>query len=212
MAVGLACVGAFTGFAGVTEAAAASPTLTPASLQQAISTPTAQQTADQRLLVEEALQLGGTVTTTISTPLGQSLLTPGTTSSTTGDVVAATGDTCYGGVYSRTTYSVVGVNVAWTQTEVGGWCTGPGKTMIVSVNGWTFPEWIGGGMCNAYDYSVHAGEGTSDGAGHTNWAHGIHVLSVGYGVNGACATTKTIEAALRIRYDGYYDNVDDWGF
>jgi hypothetical protein len=207
-------------FAGGAEAADSSLPLTQANLQQAVNTPTAQQTPAQQALVQQALQLSGTVTTTTNglvagqSPFAEASAATASTAvvSTDEATPAASGNTCYGGILSRTTYTLLGVSVAWTQTEVGGWCTGPGKTMIVSVDGWTFPEWIGGGMCNAYDYSTHAGEGQSDGNGHTNEAHGIHVLGVGYGVNGACPTVKTIEAALIIWYNGNASDADDWGF
>jgi hypothetical protein len=212
----LVCAGAFFAFAGGAQAAQATLPLNATNVQEALNTPVAQQTAAQQTVLKEDIQSGGHVVTTaggLSLSPGQTALpalpaTAGATQST-----AAAGNTCFGGELSTQEYvDNFGITLGTAGTEVGGWCEGPGKNMIVSVNGWFWPNDSPSGLCVVENQTYHDGEGQSDGNGHTQWAHALHVYALGYGVGSACVQSFVLEPALRIEYTGHYDADDDWGF
>jgi hypothetical protein len=82
----------------------------------------------------------------------------------------------------------------------------------VSVGNWLFPDDVQfPGECIAGNQTYHGGDGGYVGSNST-WIHSLHVINVGIGVGGLCESIRSVDAAYRAAYDGYFDCYNDWGF
>jgi len=198
---GLCVAGVIVGCTlGLPVVASAAP-LTRASLEKAVKTPASQLTSADRAELTTALR-DATVKTTSSSQV----------STRNANAVKPMGvGACYGGEWTRYTLSTAGINLAWSQVGVGGWCAGPGGQAIVEVSGWSFPNWLAAPYCVAGDPTTHGPDGSYVGSNST-WAHGLQTLHVGISYAFGCAGLNTAEDALRIAYNGYWDGYDDFGY
>lgn len=109
---------------------------------------------------------------------------------------------CYGGVLSRSTYSVFGITVAWDQAAATGWCSnGSGITQV----SWAFPTYAASGYCWRSIYDAHGPDYSFPFSGpYATVDHAIAHDVIGFGVpdQGCVISYATLDAPLRIWYDG----------
>ncbi len=152
------------------------------------------------MLGTETTQSGSVAATTLPTPQDTPTL-GGLTSDSTH---------CYGGVYTRTTCSILGVTMGWDQAEATGWCTNGSGITLVS---WAYPPYAATGYCWESTKDYHGADYAFPFSGsYATVDHAIADAELGIGYRGFCYSDQHLDAALRIWFDGQDDSVGDWGF
>jgi hypothetical protein len=110
---------------------------------------------------------------------------------------------CWGSWAQQANWYVGGV-VAWVYVRENGWCGANG--WITWLGGATFASWSWGPFClggKGHDYSWDGSYG---------WVHMAHWASLGYSYPWGCLTFSGNKAVIRIAWNGYADNYNDYGF
>ena len=191
------------------------PVPSAALVGQLLKTPENQLTNADRAELGAALIHGtvsisttGAAPSSVAPSLNTGTPAPSSTQSATPGAVGQ----CWGDRESTEDLTIAGgANVVSGSVVVDGWCQGPGHQAIVSVAGWQYPHWSWGPHCVGNDADYHGPDGSWVGSNST-WAHALHTFSGGVSYAFGCGYLRSGEDALRIAYNGYWDNYDDWGF
>ncbi len=111
---------------------------------------------------------------------------------------------CYGSPWSQQNYTEFGATVAWIYVRENGWCGSNGR--ITWYGGPTFANWTWGPFCLG-----------SRGSNYTwdypySWIHMAYWASLGTSYPWGCLTYHGGKVQIRIAWNGYWDEYNDYGF
>jgi hypothetical protein len=111
---------------------------------------------------------------------------------------------CYGSPWSQTNWTVWGSVIGWLYVRENGWCGQSGY--IYWYGGATFASWAWGPYCFASkgaDYSWDY---------YPSWIHMAHWGSLGVAYPWGCLGASGGKVQIRIAWNGYWDEYNDYGF
>jgi hypothetical protein len=111
---------------------------------------------------------------------------------------------CYGSPWNQLNWTEYGGTVAWIYVRENGWCGDSGR--IWWYGGPTFAAWTWGPFClgnrgSNYSWDVWP-----------SWIHMAHWGSLGVSYPWGCFTYSGGKVVLRIAWNGYWDEYNDYGF
>jgi hypothetical protein len=111
---------------------------------------------------------------------------------------------CYGHPWSQTYWNVAGGTIGWLYVRANGWCGQNGY--MTWLGGATFAQWAWGIYCFTgvgHDYSWD---------GYPAWVHMANWGSLGVSYPWGCAGIRGGKVQIRIAWNGYWDEYNDYGF
>jgi hypothetical protein len=111
---------------------------------------------------------------------------------------------CYGNPWSQTNWTVFGGTIGWLYVRENGWCGQSGY--ITWYGGATFAAWAWGPYCFASKGADYSWDG------YPSWIHMAHWGYLGVSYPWGCLGASGGKVQIRIAWNGYWDEYNDYGF